>query len=42
LSGDEAESFLADYRIRIRAQYPRQEDGKTLLPFRRLFIVATR
>jgi trans-aconitate 2-methyltransferase len=42
LSGDEAESFLADYRRRIRAHYPRQADGKTLLPFRRIFIVATR
>lgn len=42
LSADEAESFLEAYRRRIRTHYPREKDGKTLLPFRRIFIVATR
>lgn len=41
---DEAkrEAFLADYRLRIARAYPRRDDGVTLFPFRRLFIVATR
>ena len=38
----EREAFLADYRARIADAYPRREDGKTLFPFRRLFMVATR
>ena len=33
--------FLADYGARIRAAYPPRADGRTLFPFRRLFIVAT-
>ncbi len=37
----EREAFLADYRRRIAAAYPRRDDGVTLFPFRRLFIVAT-
>ncbi len=32
--------FEAEYRRRIALAYPRQSDGKTLFPFRRLFIVA--
>jgi trans-aconitate 2-methyltransferase len=32
--------YLAAYRAALRAAYPRREDGRTLLPFRRLFIVA--
>ena len=32
--------FLADYAQRILAAYPPRADGHTLLPFRRLFIVA--
>lgn len=35
-------AFLAAYAARIAAAYPRQADGRTLLPFRRLFIVARR
>jgi trans-aconitate 2-methyltransferase len=35
-------AFLADYAARIRAAYPPEADGRTLLLFRRLFIVATR
>jgi len=34
--------FLAEYGARLAATYPRRQDGKTLLPFRRLFLVAQR
>lgn len=34
--------FLAEYATRIRAAYPPRPDGRTLLPFRRLFMVARR
>lgn len=33
-------AFEADYAARLRPAYPRRPDGKTLFPFRRLFIVA--
>lgn len=33
-------AFEAEYRRRVAQAYPRQLDGKTLYPFRRLFIVA--
>jgi trans-aconitate 2-methyltransferase len=33
--------FEADYAARLRIAYPQQGDGRTLFPFRRLFIVAT-
>jgi trans-aconitate 2-methyltransferase len=36
------EAFLAEYAARIAAAYPRRADGKTLFPFRRLFILAVR
>jgi trans-aconitate 2-methyltransferase len=42
LGENEAELFLEDYRRRIRAAYPMENDGKTLLPFRRLFLVVKR
>lgn len=32
--------FLAEYSRRIAAAYPPRDDGKTLFPFRRMFIVA--
>ena len=32
--------FEAEYRRRVARAYPRQADGRTLYPFRRLFIVA--
>jgi trans-aconitate 2-methyltransferase len=35
-------AFLADYERRMAEAYPRREDGATLFPFRRLFLVATR
>jgi len=34
--------FLAAYATRVAAAYPRRPDGRTLFPFRRLFIVAVR
>lgn len=34
--------FLADYASRIALAYPRRPDGKTLFPFRRQFLVATK
>ncbi|MFM2129438.1 MAG: High confidence in function and specificity [Pseudomonadota bacterium] len=42
LEKDEREEFLARYTAAMRAAYPRRKDGTTLLPFRRLFIVAVR
>ena len=33
--------FLAEYTRRLRAEYPARGDGRTLYPFRRLFIVVT-
>ncbi|MBI5912329.1 MAG: methyltransferase domain-containing protein [Betaproteobacteria bacterium] len=33
-------AFEAEYRQRVAQAYPRQPDGKTMFPFRRLFIVA--
>ena len=41
LEGDERERFLAEYTQRLRVAYPMRADGRTLYPFRRLFIVAT-
>ena len=34
-----APGFESEYRQRVAQAYPRQPDGKTLFPFRRLFIV---
>jgi trans-aconitate 2-methyltransferase len=42
LDPGERETFLADYLARIRAAYPPCKDGKVLLRFPRLFIVAVR
>jgi len=42
LEGAEKAAFEADYRRRVAAWYPPQADGRTLFPFRRLFIVAQR
>jgi len=38
----EAKEFVAAYAEKIARAYPKQANGKTLLPFRRIFIVATR
>jgi trans-aconitate 2-methyltransferase len=36
----ERAQYLAAYGAKLRQAYPRRPDGKTLLPFRRLFILA--
>jgi trans-aconitate 2-methyltransferase len=41
LDAGRADEFLAEYRARTRAAYPRQPYG-TVLPFRRVFVVARR
>jgi trans-aconitate 2-methyltransferase len=33
-------AFLAAYASRVAAAYPKQADGRTLLPFRRIFLIA--
>lgn len=40
LDEPERSAFEADYRSRVAEAYPREEDGRTLFPFRRLFILA--
>lgn len=40
LAEPDRSAFLDDYRARMRAAYPRRGDGRTLFPFRRLFLVA--
>jgi trans-aconitate 2-methyltransferase len=40
LSGKERDDFLAAYAARLREAYPKRADGKTLFPFKRLFVVA--
>ena len=40
LGDADREAFLAVYRDRLRALFPRRPDGHTLYPFRRLFVVA--
>ena len=42
LAANELCAFEADYRERLRAAYQKRPDGRTLFPFRRLFIVAWR
>lgn len=40
LGAGEREAFLAEYAAKLRAAYPPRTDGRTLFPFRRIFIVA--
>ncbi|MBX3455005.1 methyltransferase domain-containing protein [Ferrovibrio sp.] len=40
LEGEERAAFEADYRARVAKAYPREQDGRTLFPFKRLFILA--
>lgn len=40
LDGQERESFIADYSKLVGKAYPRQPDGRTEFPFRRVFFVA--
>lgn len=42
LAGAEREDFIADYKRRLAAAYPMRASGKTLFPFKRLFVVARR
>ncbi len=42
LDADEREAYLARYEAAIAAAYPAKTDGTVLLPFPRLFFVATR
>lgn len=42
LDAEEEALFLTAYRRRLNEAYPRRQDGTTLYPFRRLFIVARR
>lgn len=42
LDADEQQAYLTQYLEAIRQAYPQQQDGTVLLPFPRLFIVATR
>lgn len=41
LEADEVAPFLERYRDALRRAYPPETDGRTLYPFRRLFVVAT-
>lgn len=40
LQGAEREGFIARYAARLREAYPKRADGRTLFPFKRLFLVA--
>lgn len=42
LDGEERKQFLNVYRERLARAYPRNTNGKTLFPFKRIFIVAQR
>ena len=42
LDGADREAFTADYRKLVAKAYPPEPDGRTLFPFRRIFIVARR
>ena len=42
LYGVERDAFLDEYRERLSRTYPRAANGKTLFPFKRIFIIARR
>ena len=42
LEGEERAQFEHSVRIRLAAAYPPEADGRTLFPFRRLFVIAKR
>lgn len=42
LDQPERRAFEAEYRQRVRKSYPPEADGRTLYPFRRLFLIAER
>lgn len=41
-AGPDAATFFSDYAARLRMVFERRADGTTLLPFRRLFLVAVK
>ncbi|MBS0470361.1 MAG: trans-aconitate 2-methyltransferase [Proteobacteria bacterium] len=42
LDAGERDAFVAAYKARLNAAYPRRADGATLFPFKRLFVIARR
>jgi trans-aconitate 2-methyltransferase len=42
LAGEERAAFESVVRARLAHAYPPEPDGRTLFPFKRLFVVATR
>ena len=42
LAGAELDAFVNAYREKLRDAYPKRPDGRTLFPFRRVFIVGRR
>ncbi|WP_395703782.1 methyltransferase domain-containing protein [Aquabacterium sp.] len=42
LEGDEAAAFEEAYAAKMRAAYPMRADGRTLFPFKRLFMIVRR
>ena len=42
LEGEERDAFIAVYKAKLNAAYPRRADGTTLFPFQRLFVVAVK
>jgi trans-aconitate 2-methyltransferase len=42
LNEEDAALFLQEYAERVNPSYPSRSDGSTLMPFRRLFIIATK
>jgi trans-aconitate 2-methyltransferase len=38
---DDADEFMKSYAAVLRAAYPRDPDGRTIFPFRRIFAVVT-
>ena len=42
IDGAERADFVAEYGAALRAAYPKKPDGKTLFPFRRIFLTARR
>ena len=42
LTEEEGSAFLKSYTEKVARAYPRRSDGKTVLPFKRLFILAVK
>jgi trans-aconitate 2-methyltransferase len=42
LEDEDREAFIATYKAKLNAAYPRRADGTTLFAFRRLFVVAVK